>query len=172
MQVPNAEGEEPGGIQAEATIAPPSRRLPARPVTATSSRSSSEPPRQAAKFIGSLDNVLGEIVEGRLAAVNGCWQCHGSTVTVLKNPDGTVRREASGAPLLDPSTWPNTGIGRVNLDGTLGTCTACHSRHVFSKAMARQPEVCGKCHLGPDHPQAEIYDESKHGIAHRTQMER
>ena len=122
----------------------------------------------AAKFIGSLDNVLGEIVEGRLAAVNGCWQCHGSTVAVLKNPDGSVRTSASGAPLLDPSTWPNTGIGRVTLDGTLGTCTACHSRHVFSKAMARQPEVCGKCHLGPDHPQAEIYDESKHGIAYRT----
>jgi len=31
----------------------------------------------AAKFIGSLDNVLGEVVEGRLAAVNGCWQGHG-----------------------------------------------------------------------------------------------
>jgi hypothetical protein len=38
--------------------------------------------------------------------------------------------------------------------------------------MARQPEVCGKCHLGPDHPQAEIFEESKHGIAYRTQKER
>ncbi len=122
----------------------------------------------AASFIGSLDNVLGEIVEGRLAAVNGCWQCHGSTLALQKNPDGSVRRNAAGAPVLDPSLWPNTGIGRVNLDGTLGTCTACHSRHDFSKAMARQPEVCGKCHLGPDHPQAEIYEESKHGIAYRT----
>ncbi len=122
----------------------------------------------AANFIGSLDNVLGEIVEGRLAAVNGCWQCHGSTLAFLKNPDGSVRRNVSGAPQLDPATWPNTGIGRVNLDGTRGTCTACHSRHVFSKAMTRQPEVCGKCHLGPDHPQAEIYEESKHGIAYRT----
>jgi len=37
--------------------------------------------------------------------------------------------------------------------------------------MARQPEVCGECHLGPDHPQKEIYDESKHGIAYRTQKE-
>jgi hypothetical protein len=37
--------------------------------------------------------------------------------------------------------------------------------------MARQPEVCGKCHLGPDHPQAEIYEESKHGIAYRTQKD-
>ena len=123
----------------------------------------------AASFIGSLDNVLGEVVEGRLAAVNGCWQCHGSTVAILKNPDGSVRTNAVGAPMLDPATWPNTGIGRVNLDGSLGACTACHSRHAFSKAMARQPEVCGKCHLGPDHPQAEIYDESKHGIAYRTQ---
>jgi hydroxylamine dehydrogenase len=123
---------------------------------------------EAAKFIGSLDNVLGEVVEGRLAAVNGCWQCHGSTVTILKNPDGSVRKNADGAPMLDPATWPNTGIGRVNLDGSRGSCTACHSRHAFSKAMARQPEVCGKCHLGPDHPQSEIYEESKHGIAYRT----
>ena len=125
----------------------------------------------AAQFIVSLDNVLGEVVEGRLAAVNGCWQCHGSTVTILKNPDGSVRRNAVGAPMIDPATWPNTGIGRVNLDGSRGSCTACHSRHRFSKAMARQPEVCGKCHLGPDHPQAEIYDESKHGIAYRTMKE-
>jgi hypothetical protein len=125
----------------------------------------------AANFIGSLDNVLGEVVEGRLAAVNGCWQCHGSTVAILKNADGSVRKNAVGAPMLDPATWPNTGIGRVNLDGSRGSCTACHSRHAFSKAMARQPEVCGKCHLGPDHPQAEIYDESKHGIAYRTQKD-
>jgi hypothetical protein len=123
----------------------------------------------AAKFIGSLDNILGEVVEGRLAAVNGCWQCHGSTVTLLAGAAGEPPKSAAGAPAIDPATWPNTGIGRINLDGTRGTCSACHSRHAFSKAMARQPEVCGKCHLGPDHPQAEIYDESKHGIAYRTQ---
>jgi len=126
----------------------------------------------AAKFIGSLDNVLGEVVEGRLAAVNGCWQCHGSTLTFLKNSDGSIQKSPSGAPILDPATWPNTGIGRVNLDGSRGSCSACHSRHAFSKAMARQPEVCGKCHLGPDHPQAEIYDESKHGIAYRTSKDK
>ena len=124
---------------------------------------------QAAQFIGSLDNVLGEVVEGRLAAVNGCRQCHGSIVAIAKNADGSVKRSATGALVLDPATWPNSGIGRVNLDGSRGSCSACHSRHAFSKAMARQPEVCGKCHLGPDHPQAEIYEESKHGIAYRTQ---
>ncbi len=66
---------------------------------------------------------------------------------------------------LDPATWPNTGIGRINPDGSEGSCTACHSRHTFSVAQARHPDTCGKCHMGPDHPQKEIYEESKHGIA-------
>jgi len=123
---------------------------------------------KAAQFVGSLDNVLGEIAEGNMAAVNGCWQCHGSPVRFLKDKAGKVLRDDTGKPRLDPSTWPNTGVGRMNLGGSRGSCTACHSRHVFSKKMARQPEVCGKCHLGPDHPQKEIYDESKHGIAYYT----
>ncbi len=127
---------------------------------------------KAARILGSLDNVLAEVVEGNrgfvsamfptgvsAAAVSGCWQCHGSQVKVL--PDGS----------LDPTTWPNTGIGRINPDGSEGSCTACHSRHAFSAAQARQPENCGKCHMGPDHPQKEIYDESKHGIAFRANID-
>ncbi|MBT4094799.1 MAG: hydroxylamine oxidoreductase, partial [Nitrospinaceae bacterium] len=113
---------------------------------------------KAAKFIGSLDNFLGVVVEGAPAAINGCQKCHGSTVKVLK----------SGK--LDPATWPNTGVGRINPDGSNGACTACHSRHTFSAAQARQPENCGKCHMGPDHPQIEIYNESKHGIAFRARI--
>ncbi len=121
---------------------------------------------QAARILGSLDNVLAEVVEGTklfktpafpqgvsAAAVNGCWQCHGSEVKV----DGKGR--------LDPATWPNSGIGRINPDQSRGSCSACHSRHKFSVAQARRPENCGKCHMGPDHPQIEVYNESKHGIA-------
>ncbi len=121
---------------------------------------------QAGQILGSLDNVLAEVVEGNhglvtpgfengvsAAAVNGCWQCHGSDVKVLA--DGK----------LDPATWPNTGIGRINPDGSKGSCAACHSRHTFSAEQARHPNTCGKCHMGPDHPQKEIYEESKHGIA-------
>ncbi len=128
---------------------------------------------KAGRIMGSLDNLLAEVVEGNLgmvtesfphgvsaAAVNGCWQCHGSVVKV--NKDGK----------LDPATWPNTGIGRVNPDGSEGSCTACHSRHSFSSKLARQPETCGKCHLGPDHPQMEIYNESKHGIAYYANKDR
>ena len=124
---------------------------------------------KAGRILGSLDNLLAEVVEGNgdfvtegfpdgnsAAAVNGCWQCHGSQVKVLE--DGQ----------LDPATWPNTGIGRINPDGSEGSCTACHSRHLFSVAQAREPDTCGKCHLGPDHPQKEIYEESKHGIAFKA----
>ena len=119
----------------------------------------------AGKILHSLDNVLGEYCEGPAAAANGCWQCHGSTVKLLKDESGKTLRRDSGAPKFDPMTWPNTGVGRLNLDGTRGSCAACHSRHTFSRELARQPENCGKCHMGPDHPQKEIYDESKHGIA-------
>jgi hypothetical protein len=80
---------------------------------------------------------------------------------------GRIVRNESGKPLFHSSSWPNTGIGRINFDGSLGSCAACHSRHDFSARRARQPENCGKCHLGPDHPQKEIYEESKHGAAFR-----
>ncbi len=119
----------------------------------------------AGEIMASLDNVLGEFAEGPMAAANGCWQCHGSTIKLLKDENGEVLRRDSGAPRFDPMTWPNTGVGRLNLDGTQGACSACHSRHSFSRRMARMPDNCGKCHMGPDHPQKEIYDESKHGIA-------
>jgi hydroxylamine dehydrogenase len=114
----------------------------------------------AGKILGSQDNVLGEVVEGPAAAVNGCKQCHGAVVKVLD--DGR----------LDPATWPNSGMGRINPDGSKGSCAACHSRHSFDAALARQPENCGKCHLGPDHPQKEIYEESKHGIAYYANIDR
>jgi len=128
---------------------------------------------KGARILGSQDNLLAEVVEGNRmmktpafpegvssAAVSGCWQCHGSEVKVI------------GDGRLDPATWPNTGIGRINPDGSEGSCSACHTRHAFSVEQARNPENCGRCHMGPDHPQMEIYDESKHGIAFRAHKER
>ncbi len=118
---------------------------------------------KAGMILGSLDNFLADIVEGNwefyggsALTVSGCQQCHGSVVEV--NEDGT----------LTPASWPNTGMGRMNPDGSVGACTACHQRHAFSAEQARRPENCGKCHLGPDHPQKEIYEESKHGIAYQA----
>ncbi len=115
---------------------------------------------KAGQILGSLDNLLGEVVAGEPAVVVGCRQCHGSVVKVDEN----------GRPTAD--TWPNTGMGRINPDGSRGSCAACHTRHAFSSAQARQPEACGKCHLGPDHPQIEIWNESKHGILYHANREK
>jgi hydroxylamine dehydrogenase len=128
-------------------------------------------------------------VNGLAASITGCLQCHGSKVALVakdgsritadqlkpgkdglptaKDVLANIEKDDQGAPKLAAESWPNTGIGRINLDGSLGSCTACHSRHDFSARRARQPENCGKCHLGPDHPQKEIYEESKHGVAYR-----
>ena len=125
----------------------------------------------AGQIMASLDNVVGEIIcsmEDKADAVNGCWQCHGSVVKVMKGSDGKPLINEYKAVKLDPMTYPNSGIGRLNPDGTKGACNACHSKHSFKASVARQPENCGKCHLGPDHPQAEIYLESKHGIAYNA----
>jgi hypothetical protein len=130
-----------------------------------------------------------DMVNGFASANSGCQQCHGAKVGLLATDGSTITvddlapdqdgaptnmdavariaRDENGRPRLDSKTWPNSGIGRLNLDGSRGSCSACHSRHDFSPRRARQPENCGKCHLGPDHPQKEIYEESKHGIAYR-----
>ena len=135
----------------------------------------------AGMIMGSLDNVLAEVVEGNVhfmdnsnpAAAAGCHQCHGSAVKMLYDKEGNVVKNDAGIAQYDPKTWPNTGIGRINVDGSKGSCSACHSRHDFSRELARNPENCGKCHQGPDHPQYEIYQLSKHGIAfaaHKDEM--
>lgn len=102
------------------------------------------------EIIWKIDNWLKDGMNSDVERTTGCYYCHG---TVLKTENGE----------LSPDTWPNVGVGRVNLDGSLGSCTSCHTRHRFSLMEARKPEACGQCHLGPDHPQIEIYTESKHG---------
>jgi len=46
----------------------------------------------------------------------------------------------------------------------VASCDACHTRHTFSVAEARQPQACQTCHMGFDHPQWEMYSSSKHGV--------
>ncbi len=107
------------------------------------------------EIIWKIDKWLNDGMNSDNERKTGCYHCHG---TVLKVKDGA----------LDPETWPNVGVGRVNMDGSLGSCSSCHTRHRFSTAEARRPEVCGQCHLGPDHPQKEIYAESKHGAIYES----
>ncbi|HYM26265.1 MAG TPA: ammonia-forming cytochrome c nitrite reductase subunit c552 [Vicinamibacterales bacterium] len=88
---------------------------------------------------------------------------------------GGARRPAHPLTKLEGGSSTTSGcaqchsVGKPNDDGTLGTCTACHTRHTASVAIARLPTTCGQCHLGPDHSQLEIYEESKHGVMFRAQ---
>lgn len=102
------------------------------------------------EIIWKIDPWLNKGMNSDFERASGCYTCHG---TILKVTDGA----------LNPETWPNVGVGRINLDGSKGSCTSCHTRHRFSVMEARKPGACGQCHLGPDHPQIEIYMESKHG---------
>jgi len=127
---------------------------------------------KAGEILASLDNVLAEKAAGMPStgnfadAVSGCWQCHGSLIRFDRDEGGEILRTGpEGKPVINADTWPNSGVGRLNPDGSRGSCHACHSRHAFQAKLSRSPENCGKCHMGPDHPQIEIYNESKHGIA-------
>jgi hypothetical protein len=132
---------------------------------------------KAGEIMASLDNVLAEKVAGlpdnNADAINGCWQCHGSIVKFARDDNGEILTTGNEKmPVIDSDTWPNSGIGRLNPDGSAGSCHACHSRHAFEAKLSRSPENCGKCHMGPDHPQIEIYNESKHGIAFYANRDR
>jgi hydroxylamine dehydrogenase len=116
----------------------------------------------AARIAGSPAMLHAEMVEGAPTmktpgfgagmAPNtiACTKCHGSQVRVL--PNGR----------LDPATWPNSGIGRINPDGSTGTCASCHTGHSFTAADARLPETCNKCHIGGA---GDIYAHSRHAVA-------
>jgi len=90
-----------------------------------------------------------------------CFGCHGTELIVtglkaVKTPLGQIQ-------VPEIKNWPNQGVGRINPDGSRGSCTACHPRHSFSIEIARKPHTCSQCHLEPDVPAWDVYDESKHG---------
>ena len=127
-------------------------------------------PREAQEFARSkhanthaimwqIDYWLRDGMNNAVERTTGCLACHGTEVAL-----------ADGRPLA--GTWPNVGIGRLNPDGSRGSCSSCHTRHRFSMVEARRPEACDQCHLGPDHPQIEIYNESKHGAIYHAEGER
>jgi len=100
--------------------------------------------------LGSSENTQAET----------CYYCHGTKIEVngLKQLDGDL-----SIMVPDLKGWPNHGVGRLNPDGSKGTCTACHPRHSFSIEIARDPKTCAQCHIEPDVPAYNVWKESKHG---------
>ncbi len=91
---------------------------------------------------------------------------------------GMVERAPNALSMLEGQSSIDVGcvkchqIGAPNEDGSIGRCTECHARHNASVRLARTPETCGQCHMGPDHSQLEIYHESKHGVLFNDQKGR
>ena len=92
---------------------------------------------------------------------DSCLYCHGTKVEVRGMR--TVETDMGEMQIPVLSGWPNQGVGRLNPDGSKGSCAACHTRHQFSIEMARKPYTCAECHKGPDVPAYPVYKVSKHG---------
>ncbi len=95
-----------------------------------------------------------------------CYSCHGTKLKIT----GTTTKDTDFGEMEFPvlEGWPNVGVGRVNLDGTLGSCSSCHNRHTFSVSTARKPDACKQCHDGPDVPAYKVYGVSRHGKVYST----
>lgn len=127
-------------------------QLPVSPLTCAGCH-----PAQYASFASSSHAMAYETIrdvplkkESPLLFEQSCAVCHGNELKMLK-----------GRPV--GNTWPNHGIGRVNTDGSRGSCAACHGHHDDSLSRARSPETCGKCHRGDTGPAYESWKASRHG---------
>ena len=47
-------------------------------------------------------------------------------------------------------------------------CSSCHSNHMTELALVQKPNVCATCHMGPDHPQWEMWQTSRHGVLYES----
>ncbi len=110
--------------------------------------------------------------KGRVSA-GVCGTCHEKAVTeFLTSGHATAEKDVlNNARFLRQSEAMRQegclgchSIGRQFSDGSVGGCNKCHPGHAFSSAIAREPEACEVCHIGPDHPQVEAYRTSVHGV--------
>lgn len=51
------------------------------------------------------------------------------------------------------------------------SCASCHTSHGTALDIVRSPQICAKCHMGPDHPQWEMWQTSLHGSLYASSGE-
>lgn len=106
-----------------------------------------------------------------LVPSDACARCHEQATREFKaSVHGRARGDAlKNARLLMqiPAMQRQGCLGCHDTGGKDGgRCDGCHFAHRFSAAEARRPEACGMCHNGPDHPQIEAWELSKHGVVY------
>src|SRR5512137_1963383 len=52
------------------------------------------------------------------------------------------------------------------------SCASCHTNHNTDLKIVRDPASCAKCHMGPDHPQWEMWQTSLHGTLNGSMGEK
>lgn len=85
-----------------------------------------------------------------------CRFCHeeGST-----RPKSTVHCARF---LMQSSEMGEIGCNRCHQ--VESSCASCHTNHLTDLEPLRRSEICATCHMGPDHPQWEMWQTSRHGI--------
>lgn len=59
-------------------------------------------------------------------------------------------------------------IGCNNCHSIESSCASCHTNHGTDLKIVRDPNICAKCHMGPDHPQWEMWQTSLHGTLYSS----
>jgi hydroxylamine dehydrogenase len=89
-----------------------------------------------------------------------CRFCH-------KEGEQTPRSEVQCARFLKQSREMGE-IGCNYCHSVEESCDSCHSKHATDLKIVRDPNSCAKCHMGPDHPQWEMWQTSLHGTLNRS----
>jgi len=135
---------------------------------------------------GSAHTTAADAAKAQIPTPDTCAQCHQDQVAQFKKGKHSMAWAAMEAmPTIHYQPMAQTegmkGCGSCHKLGIkspeqiatlasqgnrfgVASCDACHTRHTFSAAEARQPQACETCHMGFDHPQWEMYSSSKHGV--------
>ncbi len=97
-----------------------------------------------------------------------CGQCHPKQLQEFQKSRHSIgfdRMRIQGEYLGIPHEIRSAFCERCHL--VQKRCNSCHTSHRFSLKEARDPDACGCCHLGPDHPHKEMYETSLHGTIYK-----
>lgn len=106
------------------------------------------------------------------------WGCTRNLASRDKRECSFCHEEGSALPrstvhcarfLKQSSEMGEAGCNRCH--SVESSCASCHSSHATDLKIVRDPAVCAKCHMGPDHPQWEMWQTSQHGTLFASQGE-
>lgn len=89
-----------------------------------------------------------------------CRFCHEEGSTLPKSVVHCARF------LMQSSEMAEIGCNRCHQ--VESSCASCHTNHLTDLAPLRRSEICATCHMGPDHPQWEMWQTSRHGVLNST----